>query len=189
MKKYLLILIISLYGTSALSESYKTTSTDGTVLFKATALGLKFEGKGNGAEGTITLNDGVKGELIFNLDTLDTGIGLRNTHMKDNYLETKKFPHSKLVITSVKNFTAQSPNGEYDFEGMLSVRDVQKPISNGKVNITKKDSGYMIDAIFDAKISQFNIPIPKYAGVALKDDIQVVAKATLTDTTAMSKTN
>ena len=36
--------------------------------------------------------------LTVRLDTLDTGIALRNKHMKETYLETDKFPEARLEV-------------------------------------------------------------------------------------------
>ncbi len=167
---------VILFLSVAYAKSYDIKKENGNTLFKATALGLKFDGKGTGPTGTIKVDDTVSGEVLVDLDSLDTGIGLRNTHMKDNYLETKKFPSAKLIIDEVKDFNMNSPVRSYTLKGRLVVRNVEKPIEKGKLQIKKTASGYEVEAQFDTKISDFSIPIPKYAGLALKDAIQVQVK-------------
>lgn len=157
------------------AKQYALEKEAGSVIFKAKALGLNFEGKGAGAEGTIIVGGKVKGELAVDMDSFDTGIGLRNSHMKDKYLETGKYPKSKLIIKNIKGFDETRNNGEYEFEGTLIVREIEKPISNGKVILNKIANGYNVTATFDTKISDYSMPIPKYAGIALKDEIHVIA--------------
>jgi hypothetical protein len=64
------------------------------------------------------------------------------------------------------------------FSGRLVVRNIEKTIENGQLKIKKIDSGFEIESQFDTKISDFSIPIPKYAGLALKDAVQVHVKTT-----------
>jgi hypothetical protein len=173
-----LIFSVSLFLSISNAKMYAFKKEAGTTIFKATALGLKFDGKGTGPSGTIQVEDKVSGEVMMDLDSLDTGIGLRNTHMKDNYLETKKFPMAKLIIDEVKDFNINSPPGNYMFSGRLVVRNIEKTIENGQLKIKKIDSGFEIESQFDTKISDFSIPIPKYAGLALKDAVQVHVKTT-----------
>lgn len=174
--------ILSLAFSVSNAKSFDFKKDSGSTIFKATALGLKFDGKGTGPLGTVKIEDTISGELLVDLNSLDTGIGLRNTHMKDNYLETKNFPQGKLILESVEGFNLSSPDGNYKFKGRLIVRGVEKPVENATVVIKKNPSGYEIEAQFDTKISDFAIPIPKYAGLALKDAIQVVVKSTVIET-------
>lgn len=174
---YLFIqLVFGLVISLSNAKSFDLTASSGVTVFKATALGLKFDGKGTGPLGSVHIEEKISGELLVNLDSLDTGIGLRNSHMKDNYLETKKFPNGKLTIDNVEGFNLSSPDGKYKFNGRIMVRGVEKPIENASVLVKKISTGYEIEAQFDTKISDFSIPIPKYAGLALKDNIQVIVK-------------
>ncbi len=176
MLTYIFLVLSLVLFSNAKSFEFKESS--GSTIFKATALGLKFDGKGTGPFGVVQIEDTVFGELEVNLDSLDTGIDLRNTHMKENYLETKKFPRGKLFIDNVEGFNLSSSDGNYKFSGRIVVHGAEKPIESASVLMKKTPSGYEIEAKFETKISDFSIPLPKYAGLALKDNIQVVVKAT-----------
>lgn len=171
-----LVLIANVLMAIASAKSFEIKKEFGTTVFKATALGLKFDGKSNGPYGAVHIDEAVSGELLLDLDLLDTGIGLRNTHMKDNYLETKKFPQGKLTIDSIEGFKLSVPDGKYKFKGRMMLHGVEKPVENAEVIIKKIPTGFEVEAQFDTKISHFSIPVPKYAGLALKDDIQVLVK-------------
>ena len=65
-------------------------------------------GRTNKINGTITIDDSLdlnKGpfNISFDVDlsSIDTGIPLRNEHMRDNFLETKKFPKAIFKVTKI----------------------------------------------------------------------------------------
>lgn len=171
-------LVVSTNISLAAGKTYKAEPTKGAVVFNATAIGLKFQGKGEGPQGEVTLDSGVAGSFKFKMETLDTGINLRNQHMKDKYLEIAKYPNSELKIEEVVGFKPESPDGKYEFKGVLTVHGVAKPVS-GQVTVKKVAEALQIKAEFDTKISYFSIPLPAYAGVALKDDVKVSVESQL----------
>ncbi len=67
-------------------------------------------GTTNAIKGTVTLDDSFKFDkdhpfdINFKVDlrTIDTGISLRNAHMRDNFLETDAHPYASFKATSVK---------------------------------------------------------------------------------------
>lgn len=65
------------------------------------------EGKTSKITGNITIDDSfdltkpVSGKFDVDLASIDTGIPLRNEHMRDNFLETKSFPKATFVLKSL----------------------------------------------------------------------------------------
>ncbi len=67
-------------------------------------------GNTHGVQGDIKLDDSFKLDakhpfaITFNVDlaSIDTGIPLRNEHMRDNFLETKQYPQAKFVTQRVQ---------------------------------------------------------------------------------------
>lgn len=174
MRLLIVIFTAATFNSSSATEFF-TEPAQGTVVFKASALGLRFDGKGQGVSGVIKSEKEISGVLTFALATLDTGIEMRNTHMKEKYLEIEKYPNGKLVITRVANFDLQANEQEADFEGLLTIRGVERPITNGHFKAVRTDSGFQVKATFATKISDFAIPLPKYAGVVVKDDLNIEA--------------
>src|SRR5262249_10318429 len=62
---------------------------------------LKIEGKGDGPEGTLSIGPTLTGGFQFNLQSIDTGIGLRTQHTKNKYLEVSKFSTATLSIEPI----------------------------------------------------------------------------------------
>lgn len=65
------------------------------------------------------------------LESIDTGIPLRNEHMRDNFLETKKFPKATFKLTKIQPVTLK-PNqkvtakadGEFTIHGVTVKKSV-----------------------------------------------------------------
>lgn len=162
----------------AFAKNYSTNPAKGSVVFNATAIGLKFQGKGEGPSGDVQVDSTVVGTFKFKMETLDTGISLRNQHMKEKYLETAKHPYGELKVEEVTGFKKESPAGTFPFKGTITVHGVAKPVV-GTVTVAPAGEALRIKAEFDTKVSYFSIPLPAYAGVALKDDVKVVVESEL----------
>ena len=70
---------------------------DSKVVFTSQAPTETFQGKTDRMEGTLTLDPSTVGDSItvhleVDLASLDTGKKMRNQHMRENHLETDKFP-------------------------------------------------------------------------------------------------
>lgn len=112
-------------------------------------------------------------EIYFEVDlrTIDTGIGLRNRHMRENYLETDKYPFtffngkiSETIVT--KNKISVLVEGEIFIHG-----EKQKLKTQGE--ILSIQDGYKITTNFEIKLSDFNIDIPKVMFLKLNEVIKL----------------
>lgn len=125
---------------------------------------IKINGKGAPPEGEVQIENGkVSGEFKFELTTLDTGIELRDRHMREKYLRVQDHPEAVLKIKDLPQ------NSSGDFTGQLTLHGVTKPVS-GKFKTGEKKS---VDASFKVKLSEFNIDIPKYMGITVADEVDV----------------
>lgn len=122
---------------------------------------LEFEGKSSHLTGIInTATDSV--DFYLDLNTLDTGIDLRNRHMRESYLETDKFPFAEFTgtfspaidlslpipqqIMAVGNFTMHGVTKSIQVPGTIS------PIGNDEL---------LLVAEWTVKLSDYNIRIPR----------------------------
>lgn len=99
--------------------------------------------------------------LELKLDTLQTGISLRDTHMRTKYFETDK--HPKAVLKK-----ASGQDGK--FSGELVIRGVPKEISG-----TYQIVGQEFTAKFKTHLSDFDIAKANYMGVGVADEVEVEA--------------
>lgn len=98
-------------------------------------------------------------QAVLNLDTLQSGVALRDDHMKKKYFEIEKFPSAK--ITNV-----EASNGS--FKGLLEIHGVSKEVS-GSYEVKE---GQVL-AKFTTRMSDFSIPKALYMGVGAKDEVAV----------------
>jgi len=138
---------------------------------------IKIRGKGEPPKGELQVNgQKASGHFEFQVASLDTGIDLRNEHMRDNYLHTKEHPTAKLEIQDLHLKEGWDPArakiSETPFTGQLTLHGVTKPVS-GKFSVGEKRD---VKADFKIKLSDFNVEIPKYLGVTVADEVNVEVK-------------
>ncbi|MFZ3230733.1 MAG: YceI family protein [Pseudobdellovibrio sp.] len=155
----------------------KSTSANGDVQFEAIGKPsmLKIKGKGEGAVSNLKIDQGkLNGEIHFKLATLDSGIGLRDEHMKAKYLQVKENPEAILIFKDFAlpaTWSSKNPVlGETEFSGTLKLHGIEKPI---KGTFQIEDSKLKSHAYFEIKITDFGIDIPSYLGVKVADLVKI----------------
>jgi polyisoprenoid-binding protein YceI len=114
------------------------------------------------------------GSLAVDLRTIDTGISLRNQHLREVYLEVDKAPgYDKAVLSEIalKELSPGTP-GKGSFTGSLALHGVKKPVT-GPVEVRKAGADLRVKASFPLNISDYNIPEPRYLGVGVRNTVQV----------------
>ena len=141
---------------------------------------LKIRGNGAKTKGRLLINgNSVKGILKVPLKDFDTGIGLRDRHMKNKYLEVKKYPHALLKITQLqmkrnilKDATAQK---KIPFKGKLKLHGVTRPV-NGTFDVSRNGRRVLGEARFSVDITKYGVDIPKFKGVTMAKEVKISAK-------------
>src|SRR5690606_24524643 len=110
--------------------------------------------------------------LTLGLNSLKTGISMRDRHMKDKYLETAKHPRACL--------SDRVMHGK--FAGLLKIRGIRKKVA-GEYEIV----GNEVKAEFVVHISDFNIDSPSYMGVGVENEVTVKGRFPLSSGTAARK--
>ena len=137
-------------------------------------VGGSFEAKTKNLSGDVTPasdeQGAVRGALKVELQTLETGIGIRDRHMKNNYLEVEKGPG--FATATIEDIRVEKLEGKTVFTAMLSLHGQKKKVS-GAAELQQKDGKIRVQAQFPVKVSEFEIPAPTYLGVGVRDEIQV----------------
>ena len=162
------------------APAWSITSGELVVLCPLT-VGGSFEARTQTVSGQLAVDPSqpsrLTGEIAVDLKTLDTGIGLRNTHMRENYLEVAKgdgFDRAVLSEIVVKG-DAASLTGATTFTATLLVHGTRKPV-NGQARISRTGADVRVDASFSVTLQDFGIAEPRYLGVGVKDQVQVKVK-------------
>lgn len=134
---------------------------------------LKVNVSGTGPYGELIVGEDklVSGTLKLNFSKLDTGIGLRDSHLKNKYLEVAKFKESTLTLSALR-FT-ETFGKDLQFTGELKIKDTIKKVSGSYQLAKVEDGGYRLTAKFAFKMSEFPIGIPSYSGITMADEVKV----------------
>jgi polyisoprenoid-binding protein YceI len=128
--------------------------------------------------GALTLLEGknITGDTSFTLDSLDTGLDMRNRHMKEKYLETAKFPESKLTLKKLElpqPFTgAKLEKKEIPFTGSLTLHGVTKEVK-GTADFSGEGTKANLSFNFKIQISDFGIAPPTFLKISVGNDVTV----------------
>jgi polyisoprenoid-binding protein YceI len=168
----------ALPGRAEDAPSYRVLRGEVRVVCPLTVGGL-FETKTTSISGTVGVAPGtpaiLDGELSVDLSTLDTGIELRNTHLREKYLELGRGAEFASAILSgvrldkvgVSNFRGQTP-----FRGTLLLHGARRPVA-GLAEIRSEGNGVRVTASFPVRIDDYGITPPRYLGVGVKNEVQV----------------
>ena len=143
---------------------------------------LKIHGKGSAPKGTLTVEGGAaSGQLIFDLESLDTGIKMRNEHMKQKYLEVGKYSKATLTLTKIAVspalFTETGKSEPVPFQGKLHLHGIEKPVT-GTAKLERNGDQLSVDAQFGIKISDYGIVTPSFSGITMAEDVNVAVQLT-----------
>jgi polyisoprenoid-binding protein YceI len=155
-------------------------------------VGGSFEAKTTAIAGRLAIDQSqagaLTGELQVDLQTLDTGISLRNTHLREKYLEVGKgagFDRAVLSEIVVSGADPAGGSGKGTFKAVLALHGTRKPVS-GEVRLTPAGGHVKVDATFPVQLPDFAILEPRYLGVGVRDQVQVRARFVAKSDTAGS---
>lgn len=168
-----LLLLVSAPGMPALASGQEfqvALERENRVRFTSDAPLEDFEGVTSRIDGFLFLSGGglegptdlTASEFYFEVDlgSLDTGIGLRNRHMRDNYLETNRFPFASFEgrVTALQ----QEGPGSYRAatSGTLAIHGVER---ERQIECLASPAGeaLRVKCSFTVSLSDHDIPIPK----------------------------
>lgn len=177
----LLVTSLNVHAQAGQSWVLDLNKGEGKVAFDAVGKPkmLKIHGEGTKPTGQMTVENGkVSGQASFDLNTLDTGIDLRNKHMKEKYLETAKHPKATFELVEIK-LPNPLPKGDFQqdapFKGKLTVKGVTKEVS-GMAKLSKEGPKLTGKVEFGTTVKSYNIDLPSFAGITMADEVNVVVE-------------
>lgn len=180
MKLFLLISVTLIFANAHAVTKYKCSEKNNQLSFlaigKPAMIRIKGESKGPTCNVEISENK-TTGEYVFDLTNLNTGIDLRDKHMKETYLETGKFPKATLVIKDLNLTSVESANNS-PFTGELNLHGITQKVE-GTFSLKSSGDEKNIEAEFSVNLEKFSIHIPSYAGISVANDVQVKLNITL----------
>jgi polyisoprenoid-binding protein YceI len=155
------------------------------VRFESRSTLESFQGKTRQVTGHLefdpaNLSDSVQVYVEVDMATLDTGISLRNAHMRDDHLETDKYPKSffrggAVLQPSSRDLTSGKPvkfqiKGEFELHGMK--REITVPVVAALVH-ESGGNALRMECRFPVNLSDFQISWPQFLALRVGDTQQV----------------
>jgi polyisoprenoid-binding protein YceI len=177
----LAVISLTVLGAEGRAEDappFRVTSGEVRVVCPLT-VGGSFEARATSFSGTVALATprppAFEGDLTVDLRTLDTGIELRNHHMRDTYLEVGKGAGYDTAVLSdihLGDIDAATFQGRTPFTATLLLHAARKPVG-GDADIKREGSDVRVAARFPVRLDEFGIEPPRYLGVGVKNEVQV----------------
>jgi polyisoprenoid-binding protein YceI len=173
-----IVALVAAATVSAAGTTWRVTQPDVRVTCPLT-IGGSFQARTMALSGSLTSRasrpPSYDGSLVVDLRTLDTGINLRNDHLREKYLEVDKAPgYDKATLSEIdlKSLNPDAPEGKGTFTASLMLHGTKKTVT-GTTEIRKSGSGLRVKASFPVNLPDYGIPEPRYLGVGVKNVVQV----------------
>lgn len=142
------------------------------------SFGGSFEARSSALSGAVAPSpqgDGhLQGALMLDLQTLETGIGLRDSHLRD-YLGLQESGNRQAVLSGIQVDALGErgfASGSYPFRARMRLHGQEEEVA-GKVQIRARGERIHATAVFPMRLSDFRIARPGYLGVGVADEITV----------------
>ena len=115
------------------------------------------------------------GSFSVDLRTLDTGIDLRNEHLRNSYLEVAKgdgFEKAVFSDISLGEVDPETFQGQTSFTGTFLLHGVKRTIT-GRAEIHRSPTSVRVEANFPVTLADYGIAKPQYLGIGVKNQVQV----------------
>jgi len=179
-----LALLVVVIGPSVVwAEQYEVIPGKGTeVVFDSRAPMEKFQGKTRQVLGWLTadlddLTSPVEMEVSVELASFDTGLGKRNTHMRENHFETDIYPLAVFRGGQVSGATAKAvmvgQMVELKLTGTLDLHGVTREMTCDVTLKRRTQDELLVEARFPVLLPDHNISRPKFLMLKLAEDQQV----------------
>jgi polyisoprenoid-binding protein YceI len=141
--------------------------------------GGAFEARTTSLSGSVVLGAGkplpLTGDLSVDLASIGTGIGLRDQHLREKYLEVAKGPGFDTAVLSdlrLSDADGEGFEGRTGFSGLLLLHGVKRAVS-GTGEIRRAGTAVHVEATFRLTLTDFGIEPPEYLGVGVANRLLV----------------
>lgn len=123
-------------------------------------------------------DDGTTLKITVALAGLQTGIGLRDKHMREKYLQVDKYPDVVLEVPwSGVKLPGDGQTGEGSAPGKMTLHGKSKDVQV-KYRIVRTGTRYQVTGNVPLNLKDYDIDVPSYLGVTVQPDIDTSASFT-----------
>jgi len=113
------------------------------------------------------------------IESFDFEKDLMEEHFNENYMESNKFPTAQFNGTFTSDIDWKTP-GEYDatVTGTMNIHGVENEMTDAGKLIIGKDGNISIESVFNVKLVDHDIDIPKIVIKNIAEVVEVTVKGT-----------
>ncbi len=173
-QEFKLLFLTSMLVLSGKVEAFEIKNCQVTFKTIGKPVLVMIEGKsGAPCQGTIDPAAPGKGQFTMKLDQLDTGIVLRNKHLKETYLQVQTYPEAKITLNKIEDFAEQTAGKRAgkasNFGGEMTLKTTTRAIDDGVYQIDKN----RLKATFSMAFPDYGMEQPAFMGIKVVDRIQI----------------
>lgn len=181
--RLLLLTLLTACATAFAGDMYSITkgSSSNQITFTSDAPLEEVVGRTSDAAGYITLPDGAtpgSGEIHVELATLTTGLSLRDKHMRENHLETEKYPQAVFKLSSLEipgGTLTEGKKTAVTVQGTMLLHGVEREITP-IAWLTLSGEQLTIESKFSVGLQDFSIERPEFLVMKLADEQRIDVK-------------
>lgn len=178
--RFSLILLTFICTIHSFSQKYQGENLNAVFLSEAKL--NSFKGISDQLNGLIDVDKNLV-DFYVDLSTLDTGIKLRDKHMRDDYLETKKYPFAEFTgnfsDTDLEQIKLKQ-SGTYVVKGSFEVHGVSLPREfELQINFENQPKAVAFETVFEIKLTDHDIEIPKLMFYELSNTLKITSNGEL----------
>jgi polyisoprenoid-binding protein YceI len=177
-----LILLLLLVPAVLPAQVFETQTGD--ILFLSEAPLETIKGRSSDLVGQVNLEENIL-DFYVDMNTFKTGIKLRDEHLRENYIETDKFPfaefYGKIIVpddardlleVAAKDSATVKVRGDFSIHGVTNTLETE-----GKVLVSEKE--FHLRTTFIIRLEDYDIPVPQIVFYKLSQDQVVTVTAIL----------
>lgn len=167
-------------SSQAVAATY-TVAKGSHVSFDAKITASSFVAKSDALSGKVIYDPATstlqEAHLAVKVDSLDTGMSLRNHHMRDKYLQASKYP--QILLDVPKTTIAAKEGAEADIKGTFTIKGHKKTVPMHVRVDDASGGGMVITATLKLNVTDYGIPQPKFMVVKMDPVIAVTVNMNL----------
>jgi polyisoprenoid-binding protein YceI len=158
MKAFQALFLALFLASGAHAQVFETRS--GYAEFESKASIESFKGISRNLAGQLSLADSTL-DFFLDLNTIVTGITLRDRQMRENFLETEKFPFAEFTgkFYNAIDLSSETPQKVF-VRGNFTIHGVKKEIDVVATITPKGRNSLQATASWPLKLSEYNIEVP-----------------------------
>lgn len=135
-----------------------------------------------GRTGALTLRErGPVVEVSVALGGLETGIALRDRHMKERYLEVHRYPDAVLEVPrAAVPLPAEGQASQGQARGRLSLHGRTREV-DFRYTVRREGGTYRVEGALPLDLRDWGIDVPRYLGVTVKPGVETAVTFSFTE--------